>query len=108
MKFLKTCFECGAKVEKLYDGICEICFKEHYPPIKELKPINLKVCNSCKKVHYNNQLLTIEELYELVPGIVNKRLTLHPQYELKDLKIENFEIDGHKVTFDVEVDCELK
>lgn len=106
--FKKTCYECGAKVDVLYEGKCENCYSETSPPIAEIKPLNLKYCNSCKKIHYNNLLLTKKEIEERLPNIVKKNLVIDENYKLKKLEINNFEIEGPKVIFDVNVDCELK
>lgn len=104
----KICYSCGSKVIILYDGICEKCLKEQVPPIQEIKPINLKICNSCKKIHYNNQLLLLEEVKEMLPSIVEKRLVLAKEYKLEKLKINNFETSGNKIIFDVDVKCSIK
>jgi NMD protein affecting ribosome stability and mRNA decay len=106
--FKKTCFLCGAKEDILYKGECSKCFKETNPPIVELKPINLQYCNTCKKIHYNNQLLTQEELEKRLPQIVEKNLIIEKNYTLKELNITNFEIVGEKVSFDIETDFDLK
>ena len=108
MAFLKTCYVCGEKVEKLWNGKCEACFKEEHPPIVEIKPINSKYCNSCKKIHYQNQLISLEELIERLPDIVSKNLVIDEHYVLNDLKIDDLEIKGENVSFEVKVDCSLK
>jgi len=76
LNFKKTCFECGSKVNKLYNGVCIECFKETNPPVMEIKPLNIKICNMCKKIHYNNQLLEVEEFEKLLPSIMKKRIIL--------------------------------
>ena len=106
--FKKTCFECGGKVDKLYDGICVKCVKEQIPPISELKPLNFKVCNSTKKICWNNYYYTHDEIENLLPEIVKKNLIINKEYELIDILIENFEIEGNKVIFDLEVNCNLR
>lgn len=108
MKFKKSCFECGNKVDILYEGMCENCFRELNPPIEEIKPINLKICNMCRKVHYNNHFYTIDEIEQMLTNIVEKRLILNENYNLDSLEIANFEVKGHKLSFDVEVECYLK
>ncbi|MFW6285944.1 MAG: NMD3-related protein [Nanoarchaeota archaeon] len=104
----KTCFLCGAKEDILYKGKCPKCFKDTNPPIIELKPINLQYCNVCRKINYNNQFLTQEELEKRLSSIVKKHLFIDNAYILKDLKIRNFEISGQKVSFDIETDFDLK
>lgn len=106
--FKKTCFSCGAKVDILFEGICEECVKEQYPPIYEIKPINLKICNVTKRISYNNYYHDFEELKKILPDITKKHVILNPQYELKELKLDNIELNGNKIGFDLEVDCELK
>ncbi len=106
--FKKTCFECGSKVDKLYEGKCSDCVKEQYPPIYEIKPLNLKICNFTKKIAYNNYYYEIDEIKKILHDIVRKNLVLNEQYNLVELYVENFEIDGHKVSFDIEVECVLK
>lgn len=105
--FKKTCFNCGNKVDLVYNGLCEDCFKKQNPPIQEIKPINIKYCNVCKKLIYNNQYYSQEEIEEKIEEIVNKNLILNEGYKLKELNITNFEINGGKVSFDVEVDAKL-
>ena len=106
--FKKTCYLCGKKEDELFDGKCIKCYKKENPPIVDIKPINLKFCNFCKRIHYNNQLLTVEELQDKLETIVRKNLTIDENYELKDLKIKNFEIKGEKVSFDIQTDCKIK
>ncbi|MCA9496792.1 MAG: hypothetical protein KC589_07635 [Nanoarchaeota archaeon] len=106
-QFKKTCFLCGAKEDKLYEGKCEDCFLEEKPPIKEIKPINLKICNMCKKIHYNNATLTIDDLEKIFPSVVKKNLILNSGFKLNELKIKEFSIDSNKLSFEVEVDCDL-
>lgn len=105
--FKKTCFDCGAKVDTIYEGLCEDCFKEQNPPIAEVKPINLKYCNSCKKLFYNNQLYERDEIEEKLPEIAQKNIIMNKHYKLNSVKIQNFEIDKAKVNFDIEIDCDL-
>jgi len=106
-KFKKTCFICGEKTEKIYSSMCEECFKEKFPPIEELKPLNVKVCNMCKKVNYSNHYMEPEEFEKRFPQIVKKNLIINDKYTLNDLKISNFKINGERVSFQLEVDCTL-
>lgn len=107
MKFMKQCFSCGAKVKTLYDGICESCLKEQFPPIKEVKPLNFKICNFSKKISYNNHFYEPEKIIDMLPDIVFKNVILNDHYKLNSIQIDNIEIDGHKFGFDIEVDCEI-
>ncbi|MFW5704922.1 MAG: NMD3-related protein [Nanoarchaeota archaeon] len=107
MAFKKMCFSCGAKVDSLYEGLCEECYGEQIPPIQEIKPINLKICNGCGKLHYNNQLYEVEEIQEMLPEILEKSIVLNKGYVLEDVDFDNFEIVGHKVSFDVIVNSHL-
>lgn len=106
--FKKTCFECGAKVDKVYDSICIKCFRGNFPPIKEVKPINFKICNTSKKIAYKNYFYEAEDLEKILPDIVKKYVIMNEKYKLKDLNIHDFEIDGHKIKFDIEVDAEFE
>lgn len=106
--FKKTCYECGAKVDTLFEGLCNKCISEDSPPIQEIKPLNLKYCNSCKKININNQLITKEELIKRLPDIVKRNIKINKNYKLENLEIKNFNIEGDKITFDVGVNCELK
>ncbi len=106
--FKKTCFECGTKADKLYENKCEKCFKLENPPIQKIKPINFKICNMCKKIYYKNGLFTLDEIQNMIEMIAKKNTIINPFYKLKDLKVENFELEGNKISFDIEVDCDLK
>ena len=106
--FKKTCFSCGSKVDALYEGICDVCVKEQYPPIYEVKPMNFKICNTTKRISWNNHYYPIEEFRGILFDVVRKHVVLNPQYELKELRVENIAIEGHKLEFDIEVDCDLK
>ena len=108
MKFLKTCYNCGKKVKELRESKCEDCFREETPPVKEIKELNLKTCNKCKKIHYNNALLTREELEELLPTILGKRIVMNEGYELNSASIENLEFKASNISFDIKIDSTLK
>jgi len=105
--FKKTCFECGAKEDRLFEGKCMSCFNQEIPPIEEIKQIKLRTCNMCKKIHYKHGLFTLKKIEEMIPVIVEKNLVLNKNYELKSLKIENFGLIKGRVCFDVKVDCNL-
>jgi nonsense-mediated mRNA decay protein 3 len=106
--FKKTCYNCGKKVDKLYDNLCEECFLEKYPVIEEIKPIKIKFCNMCKKIHYKKSTIEPEEFLEKLPKLIEKNIKINNKYKLNSIKIENFEIDGIKVNFDVVFDFDLK
>ena len=106
--FKKTCFECGAKVDFLVDSKCEECFKAENPPIVDVKPLNIKYCNSCKKLFYFNKFNDEKRLLKDINQLVSKNLVIDDHYVLNDVKVEGLEIDGAKVRFSVEVDCDLK
>ena len=107
--FKKTCFSCGKKFDTLLEGnICEGCFKEHNPPVKEVKPVNLKVCNQCGKIHVNNALQTIEDVEKMLPKMMKERVVVNVGYKLNDVEIKNFELEGNKIIFDLGIDCSLK
>lgn len=108
MVFKKICFECGAKEEKLYDGKCLKCYKGEFLPIKEIKETNFKICNQCRKIHYENGLFTVDKIEEMLPTIIEKRIVLNPGYKLKKLRIDNFEVVNNKLIFDIEIDTDFK
>ncbi len=108
MKFLKTCYSCGKKTNELYESMCEECYKLKYPPIKELKPLNLKMCNSCKKIHYDNQFLTIEEIENILPQIILKNIELNKSYIFKKIEVENFINEKNRINFDFNIEVELE
>ncbi|MCA9487198.1 hypothetical protein H6501_02845 [Candidatus Woesearchaeota archaeon] len=106
--FLKTCYSCGAKVKALHEGLCATCCKEEFKPIEDLKPIALKYCNVTHKIAYQNRYHEIEEFVTLLPNIVRKHIVISPLYTLKELEIEDLQIVGHKVIFDIKVECDLQ
>lgn len=106
--FKKTCFECGNKADMLYEGRCQDCVVELFPPIKDIKPMNFKIDNVSKEICYNNYYYTFEKLVPLLPSIAKKHIILNDQYVLEDIKILDPEVDGHKIIFDIEVSCDLK
>ena len=105
---LKTCFTCGNKVEKVYSGKCEVCLKEQNPPIKEIKPIKGNICNMSSKIEFHNTYYEQDEFEEKLPFLIKKNIIIDENYSLKDLEIENFEVDGHILKFDVVVNCDVK
>lgn len=107
-KFKKTCFECGAKADFLIESMCENCFKEKYPPIEDLKPINAKYCNMCESIKFSNATITKKEFEDRLPLIVKKNLVINKHYILKNVIIKNFKIISNRVEFDFEVDCDFK
>ena len=106
--FKKRCFVCGEKADTLYESMCENCYKENHPPIKEIKSLNIKICNMCGKIHYNNSLYYYEDFIELLPDVMKKRVILNEGYKFIDLDIINLERIGNKITFDVQVKSELE
>lgn len=106
--FMKTCFECGNKVDFLVESKCEECFKLECPPIKELKPLNIKYCNSCKRLLYSHRYNEGKLLANDIYNLVKRNLVIDEHYVLNELKIVNLDIDFPNVKFEVEVDCDLK
>lgn len=107
MKFKRTCCECGKKTSILINGKCEECHCYEFPPIKEFRQITFQVCNVTKKIAYNNIYYPQDEIIEKIPEIVKSKLDLNDGYSLVDLEIDNIEIDGHKISFDVHIECEF-
>ena len=107
-KFKKTCFTCGAKVDSIIEGRCEECFRTEFPPIQELKQIGTKYCNQCRKITFSNAQITQEEFEERLPTIIKKHLIINENYILNEVFVNEFKIKGERVTFDFEVDCDMK
>ena len=107
-KFKKTCFQCGKKTNKLKENLCLECFRENTPITETIKPLNIKFCNMCGKIHYNNSLIDIEKFQKLLPNIIKKNIKLNENYELEKIEIENFEIEGIKIDFDIKIKAKLK
>lgn len=105
--FKKSCYACGAETNRLIDGKCEDCYSQDHPPIREVKPLNLKICNQCGKIHYNNALHTPSEIEKMLPSIMEKRIVIEEGYEIEGIDIKDLEFEGNKVIFDVEVDTRL-
>lgn len=107
MKFKRKCCECGKETQTLINGKCEECHCAQFPPIEEFKPLTLHFCNVTKKIAYNNIYYEQEDLLEKLPQIVTSKIKLNKGYTLNDVEIENIEIDGHIITFDVGVECDF-
>ena len=107
MKFKRTCCECGIKTSILVNGKCEKCHCYEFPPVKEFRQITFQVCNVTKKIAYNNIYYPQEEIIEKIPEIVESKLDLNDGYTLSDLEVENIQIKGNKVNFDVFIECDF-
>jgi hypothetical protein len=44
----------------------------------------------------------------MLPSWIKSYLTLNEKYQLKEITVENFNVLGHKLVFDIVVDCDLK
>jgi hypothetical protein len=106
--FKKRCFLCGKQTNRLYDQHCEECFSQEFPPIKEVKPISLKVDNITQDICYNNHYYPQKEFFKMLPEIMKKNIVLNQGYVLKEYSLENIEVKGHKLLFDIHVDCDLE
>ncbi len=107
MAFKKMCFECGSKEDSLFEGKCLKCYKTVALPIKEIKETNFKICNQCRKVHYENGLYEIDKIEEMLPTIITRRIVMNKGYVLNSLSIANFEVKGSRLVFDVKIDATL-
>lgn len=105
--FKKSCFECGKKVDEVKENLCLDCYKEINPPINDIKPINVKHCNMCGRIHYNNYFYEIDEFKDNLHHIMKKRITLNDGYKLNEVSIDEFEIVKSKVSFNLKVDCDF-
>lgn len=105
--FKKTCIDCGSKVDEVKEGLCYNCYSELNPPIKEIQETNLKICNECRRIHYNNAIFTIDEIKEMLPNILKKRIILNEGYKLESLNISDFKIKNSKISFDINAETNL-
>ena len=106
--FGKSCFECGEKTKSLISGRCYKCYEKSNSPVKEIKPINLKICNQCKKIHISNSLHTLDEIKRMLPNIMGKKIILNEGYTLKNVSITNFQLEGNKLVFSIKVKTDIK
>jgi len=106
-KFKKTCFTCGNKVDKLIESRCEECYREEFPAVKEIKPVNIRFCNTCKKIYINNNLIEKKEIEERLLPMIKKNIHLNNNYTLENVKLSNFKFKGSKIIFDTEIETEL-
>ncbi len=104
----KTCYNCGKKVEKIKEGLCYDCFSKINPPLEDIKPINIKFCNGCKKLFFQNKYLEFDDFKKILEKNIEKYIKLNREYILKEVKIENLEYDKGKVSFDVTVETDIK
>jgi NMD protein affecting ribosome stability and mRNA decay len=101
---LKQCFICGKKTNELFEGKCENCLKQNILLIKQIKESKFFICNHSKKICYKNSYYTKEDFLEILPKILKKNIVLNDEYKLNKIEIEDFEIDGHKLVFDANID----
>jgi NMD protein affecting ribosome stability and mRNA decay len=105
--FKKSCFECGKKVDVVKNNLCFECYKEQNPPIKEMKAMNIKYCNICGRIHYNNYFYDVDEFEEVLPQLLKKRIEISEGYNLNSITVEDFEVRSSKIGFDVKVDVDF-
>ena len=104
----KQCFICGKKSDEIFEGKCENCLKNKIPLIKELKESKFFICNFSKKICFKNSYYSEYEFLKILPKILKKNITLNDEYKLNYIKIENLQIDGHKLIFDANIDYYIK
>ena len=107
-KLKKRCYKCSKEEKNLQEGLCKNCFLSENPLIEEFKPINLKVCNSCKKVHYRNKLYSQKEVKRLIPKWLVSHTKLNDRYLLKSVIVKSFKFQGHNLHFSVEFSYRFK
>lgn len=107
MKFKRKCCDCGTPTSVQINGKCEKCHCREFPPIEQFKTVTLHYCNVTKKIAYNNIYYEQEEMIEKLPHIVTSKIKLNKGYSLEDVEIENIEIDGHIMRFDVNIECDF-
>jgi NMD protein affecting ribosome stability and mRNA decay len=100
----KQCFICGKKTNEILEGKCKDCLKQKVPLIKELKKNKFFICNYSKKIGYKNSYYSKKEFLNILPKILKKNIILNKEYKLNNVEIENFEIDGHRLIFDTNID----
>lgn len=105
---LRVCISCGKRVDKLKDGLCSFCVEAENSPIEEVKQINIKYCNFCKKIFFNNRYYLPEEFEEVLNKSIGRYVKVNENYDLISVSVENFVYERGKIFFDVDVDASLK
>ena len=90
------------------ESLCLDCYKQINPPVKEVKAMNIKYCNICGRIHYNNYFYGVDEFHENLPMLMKKRVEVNDGYRLNEIRIVDFEVSGSKIGFDVLVDVDFQ
>jgi len=107
-KILRSCYNCGKKTDKLREGLCYSCFEKIHPPVEEIKPLNLKYCNSCKQIFFKNKYYEEEVFLKILRKEIKNYVVLNNNYVLKKVEIKNFIYEKGKISFDLEVYTDFK
>ncbi|MEM2115721.1 MAG: NMD3-related protein [Candidatus Woesearchaeota archaeon] len=83
------CIYCGKTIEK--GNYCENCLEKYYPIIKEVKKLNLKVCQNCEFVQYKNKWNKLSN--ELLEKILNNAIVIDDHYMLLKLSVSDIFLD---------------
>jgi nonsense-mediated mRNA decay protein 3 len=87
------CIECG-KNTKLYDNLCEDCFKSKKQLVEVPEIIDLKLCTHCGARERGKQWLDESSIDEAVENTVQDKIIIDNEVEASDLDlIINFEDD---------------
>ncbi|RDD52574.1 hypothetical protein BA065_00930 [Nanoarchaeota archaeon NZ13-N] len=65
MKYRRTCANCGKETDRLYDNLCEECYRKS----KEEGGIfikKIKICKYCGKVFYKNKKIDYKKIEDLI------------------------------------------
>lgn len=103
----KVCYECGKREDILFEGRCSKCFSKQVPPVCEIREVGFKVCNQCKRICYKNRYYDRDEFERRLGKIMKGQVVMNKGYRLNEVKVENFDVCGEKVCFDLVVDFDL-
>ena len=81
---------------------------KQFPPVKEVKPMSFKICNQTRNIFFNNGYHDEAHVEKMLPSWVKNYVVLNEKYKLNSISIDNFKVKGHKLVFDIVVDCDLK
>ncbi len=89
-------------------GLCEECFKNKYPIIKEVKPFNIKFCNKCFRILIENKYYPIEEVENVLNKLIKKYVIINEGYKLKKLEVQNVSFESGTLKFNIEAEADIE
>jgi NMD protein affecting ribosome stability and mRNA decay len=109
----KFCPKCGKKAEKLYEGLCEVCFLSKFSLSKKLPDkITIKQCKFCGKFFLGNHSGSIENLIEaFLQDFLKEEELTSISYRIAENKLFltlNLKINELEKTEEKEVDLIIK